>query len=701
MQEGGPSNGGRITTSSLTLRAARAFVVRAPLFLPLLVVVGIILDSWAGWCCAIAGIALGALLRFPRILLCSILCGALVWTCQDCRTQSQQQLLAKMEGESVTLQGTVIASTPRSFVLETGWLGVRVEIRSDHIWLPGDVVRVVASRVQTQEPAVQGMYSAKNHLRGQGICGVFEASHAEKIETSFGMSRLRNFAAQCREKLTGCIMPSGTEDDARRQVLCALVLGEKKEATQETMDLFRRSGCLHAFAVSGLHVGIVAWLVGLLLRLFRVHPRINRIVILTATGIYVVITGMAVPALRAYTMLATLLGGLILRRRVSLANTWSCAALVVLLVQPWQFYQAGFQLSFAVYGAICLGVRYCMGDKPWFGPDDYLPFRLRNARERAQVALELALRGAVVVSLCAWIASLPLTMHLFHVVNTCSYLTNLALIPVLPVVMALGLLWISLGWVPLVGPALGNVALHGATLLLSIVGSFSELPGAYLSAQPPARADEGMVLCLPYGKSICTLGNPGLLIGDVGNEGDARYSVQPAIFHTGFSPVWTFGVEKDSPAGKIYAGSWPKMQLCTPKDLSAPLSLRTSAGTFSIYPAATNLPQRSSENRQPVVVWKRADGLRVLYIGNAAQSTLETVPPADRHAHVLLLGHNNREPIEDPGLLNEINPQRLILLPSFKRAKPPAFDSSAVLIEQLSLTGRPILRIPPAADRHQ
>ncbi len=683
------------------LHMTRAFVIHTPLFLPLLVVVGVILDCRTGWGCVIAGIVLGGVLRFPRILICSILCGALVWTCQDCRARNFQRLLEKMEGESVTMQGTVVTSSSRNFILETGWLGIRAEIRSDGVWQPGDKVRVVASPVKAPAPAVRGMYSAENHLRGQGIFGIFNAFHTEKMGSSLGIGSLRNLATQCREKLTRCIMPPGTENDARRQVLCALVLGEKSEAAPETMEIFRRSGCLHAFAVSGLHVGIVAWLVNLLLRLLRVHPRTGRIVILAATGVYVILTGMAVPALRAYTMLLTLLGALILRRRVSLSNAWSCAALIVLLVQPWQLYQAGFQLSFAVYGAICLGVRYGMNDKPWFGPNAYLPVRLHNTWERSQTTLELALRGAVVVSLCAWLVSLPLTASLFHVVNTCSYLTNLALVPILPVVMALGLLWILLGWVPLVGSILGNAALLGSSLLLSVVGFFGGLPGTYLSAHPPAKADEVMVLCLPYNRSICALGNPCILIGDVANEQDVRFSVQPALFHAGFSPAWTFGVERTSPAGQIYTGSWPKMQFCPSKQLSAPLNLRTSAGTFSIYPAEHLQSQRSAENRQPVIVWERTDGLRVLYAGNAAQSTLETIPPAKLRAHTVILGYNRRDPINDPYLLHEINPQRVILLPSFKNAKPPVFNSSTVRIEQLSQKQKPVLRIVPSSLPHQ
>ena len=701
MQERVESSGTKAATRENRLSKVRGVVVHAPLFLPLLAVVGVTVGGSAGYICAIVGIVSGVLLGLPRICLCSILCGALVWTSQDCREQNLKRLLAQGKGGTITLQGTVVSSTSRGFVLETGWLGIRAEIRSDNSMDPGDEVRVVATPAETTEPAVQGMYSTENRLRGQGICGIYTACHVEKIGNSLGIGRLRRFATQCREKLMLRIMPSGTEDDERRQVLCALVLGEKSEAAPETMELFRRSGCLHAFAVSGLHVGIVAWLVGLLLRLFHVHPRAGRIVILVSTGFYVIITGMAVPALRACTMLAVLLGGLILRRRVSLVNTWSGAALAVLMIQPWQLYQAGFQLSFAVYGGICLGVWYGMGSKPWFGPNDYLPIRLHNTWERTQVSMELALRGAVVVSLCAWLVSLPLTMNLFHVVNTCSYLTNLALVPILPIVMASGLLWLLLGWIPLLSTAVSSAALHGASLLLSIVGFFSGLPGAYLSAQPPAKEDEGMALCLPYGKSACVLGNPGVLIGDVGKDGNARYSVQPALFHAGYSPVWTFGVEKNSPAGKIYTRNWPKMHLCSPRELSTPLHLGTSAGTFSIYPAAKHLPQRAAENRQPVVIWRRQDGLRVLYIGNAAQSTMETIPQAEKRADIVILGYNHHEPVDEQVFLNDVRPSCIIILPSRKRGIPPELNSNNIRIEYLSERKKPIVRILPAAQPTQ
>lgn len=701
MQESGEISGEKLSPKISILRAARGFVVRVPLSLPLLVVAGTLLGGQVGWACAAAGLVVACLLRAPRVFLCSVLCGALVWLTQDCRERNLQRTLADSGGGAICLQGVIVSSTPRYFVLETGWLGIRAEIRGEGEWNPGDEVRVMASPVTLHEPPVEGMYSASKRMRGQGVSGAYTAFRVEKTGTSFGIGQLRRLATLCREKLLSRIMPPGTEDDVRRQTLCALVLGEKSEAAPETMELFLRSGCLHAFAVSGLHVGIVAWLVGLLLRAGRVHPRVCRVIILAATGVYVFLTGMAVPALRAYTMLLALLGALILHRRTNLANTWCCAALIVLVVQPWQIYQAGFQLSFAVYAAICLGVRYGMGRKTWFGPDDYLPVRLRNRWERMQMTAELALRGAVIVSLCAWLVSLPLTMSLFHTVNPCSYLTNLALVPILPVVMALGLLWLVLGGVPVLGAALGGLAMRGAGLLISVVSFFSELPGTYLSARRPAEPGEGLVLGLPYGKSISLLGNPGVMVGDVTREGDARYTAWPAAFHAGFSPAWIYGVGKNTPAAGIYTRSWPNAQLCAADELSSPRRFKTRAGVFTIYPAAESLPLRSAENRHPVILWERTDGSRILYAGDAAQSTLESLPPAEQRADILILGRNHRDPIVDPRLLRAIGAGRIIQLPSvIRRGEPSVPVPSGVRMEQLSSPENPLLRIfPPPAQR--
>lgn len=638
---------------------------RAPLLLPLLVVVGVIIGGSLGWMITLAALAWAHFLRMRRVLVCSLLCGFVVGITQSLRSDSAaelQHLVAAGQG-GITLQGTVVRELSYGCMIETSRIGARVAVRGDMPWQIGDVVRVTAQEAPVSPPAVEGMYSAERWMRGQGICANLTYLHGEKLGTSYGWSLLVRLGNHVRQALSTRLMPPGTEHDMRRQVLCALVLGDKDRAEADTMNIFRRGGCLHTFAVSGMHVGIIAAILGMLLRLLRVHPSVGRYLLLGLTGVYVIITGLATPALRAYLMLAALLGSLMLRRRLSLCNAWCCAALIILMLEPWQLFQAGFQLSFIVYAAIGLAVHYGMSDRPWFGPDAYIPTRIRTRSERIVAAAELSLRGVVIVALSAWLVSLPLSIAHFHTINSASYLTNIAITPLLPIVMLLGLLSLVCSGLPLIGAAIHYLAMQSAGIVVSLVSLFGAHPLALMPAQEPAPP-EAYILATAgqHGHSFCLLGNPGILVGDVQAEKDARYTIEPAIFHSGFSVagiVWPTGGSRSQEAAKsTYLLSWPQLQFIDNSSRAPVNQLTTQAGTFTLY-----YPPGSTTGT-PIVLWQQAKGLRIMYIGHAALSTLEAMPYDAQRADVIILGYNPHEPLLEPAILRRLQPSKVILLPS-------------------------------------
>lgn len=666
---------------------------RAPLLLPLMAVCGVILGGSWGWLVVGVTLLIASICRMRRLVACSLLCALAVSLLQSYRHEQEAQLRSMLrEHESVMMEGVIVRTMGKSCLLETGWVGVRVVLRGAcDAWLPGDRVRVAVQALPVLQEPVPGMFSVAEWMRGQGICAQLSCLSGEKTGESGGISRWVRRSDRVRQALCDLLMPPGTEGDERRQVLCALVMGEKERAASETMDVFRRGGCLHAFAVSGLHVGLVAGIIALLLRLLRVRPALGRYIILVATALYVFATGMTIPALRAFLMLAVLLGALIMRRRAMLLNTWCFAALFILMVQPWQLWQAGFQLSFVVYAAICLGVRYGMRDRPWFGPDDYIPARIRTVSERMLVRLELGLRGTVIVALCAWLISAPLSISLFHVVTPTSYLTNIAIAPLLPLVMLCGMLMLALGWVPLVGIVFRQAALHSAGWLIGLVSLASDHPAAYLPASDPAPPDAYMLVAMgQYNKSFCILGNPGLLVGDTGREADARYSVEPALFHAGYRPAAWCSPARAEEAAAHYSRTFPAMRRIRYEGAGV-AKLTTAAGVYTLYYPEGVSP--SAASAQPVVLWQTPQGERILYAGNAGLSAVEQMLPEELNVDILILGSHAGEPPPDAALLAKLSPHRLILLPTAQREQLPHGGTSAPLsIEALQSESRPIIR---------
>lgn len=654
--------------------ALRRIFLRSPLFLPLLAVVGVLVGAW-GLALAVLALLSAVVLKLWRIGVAVVLCATLA-----CLQQERQQYAAEglqeylSKHETVALQGIVVRELNKGCVLDTGRGGVRVVVRGDDIpWKQGDCVKIVAEKGRSYTPPVHGMFDSSRWMQQQGLAADLRLARGEYIGHPFSWAAVCGAAAAVRNSLAQQVMPPGTEADARRQVLCALVLGDKSRAEDETMLDFRKGGCLHAFAVSGLHVGLLAGILWCVLRGCRVSLPVSRVVVLVVCALYVVMTGFSVPAIRAFMMMAVVLVGAMLQRRVSLLNTWSFVALLILLPQPYQIYNAGFQLSFVVYAAICVGARLALREKALFGPDDYIPYRIRTSGERRLSAFELALRGAVLISLWAWLVSLPITIAQFHTLNTHSFLTNILISPLLPVVMATGLAAMVLGAVPLLGAAVTQLALYSAQALICVVSFCGELPAAYLPAQLPQPAERMAILSTGYGASACQMGHGGLLIA-TGNEQTARFNIEPALFHSGYAPA---ALLMPRPSARrvelaaVLSGTWPKLQVLDAAELSGKTTLTTPAGVFTIYAPPEDLPRKPIDNAAPIVAWQRSKD-RVLYVGDASLLTFESIPAEARRADILILGRNKRMPLAEAATIRSIGASRIILLPSVGEFAPDA-----------------------------
>lgn len=664
----------------------RRHLLGAPLFLPTAGVAGMLLFGWAG---TLPALAAAAALRLWRVAVCTLLV-SLAALLQLLATErgalALHENVARHGGELHCI-GTVVRQTAHGYILEAEDFRARLSVTGDAAAEAGlgDRVEITALPAEETAPPFPGMFDAAAWRRSQGIAASYLLLKERKLGHPLSLASLRARGQEIRETLVQRLMPAGTEADSRRQVLCAMLLGAKEEADAETLDLFRRGGCLHIFAVSGLHVGLVAALLWGLFTRLGLRPAVVRPLSLLLVGAYVLVTGAAVPALRAYTMIAVPMGALILRRRMSLLNTWCMAALLALLCDPAQIGNAGFLLSFGIYAAICIGWSHCLRhDRPWFGPNDYIPFLLRNEREQWWQHAELVLRGAVIVSVCAWLAALPVTLYFFHSATPYSFLINLLAAPLLPLVMGAGMLHLAAAGVPYLSLLTEAAALKSTGWLVALISAFASLPGSYLPAALPQPQDA--LLVLPAGRNYCccVLGNPGLVI-EPGNASDAARTTAPALFHGGFRPAYLLPLRRNAAAQSgVNELLHRQTQLhALPADGGEKISFETKAGRYTLYPAAASLPAVPQTLRSPVIIWEstagETQGARVMYLGSAARSTWESLPPEERRADVLILGSNEALPCIDPDARAAMGVKTLILLPDAAGIPLPPLEEIQVL----------------------
>ena len=666
------------------LMQVRRMVLAAPLFLPLVAVIGTILGGACMVLSLIGAIGVSLACRLWRIACAVVFCAGISLMHGELLQRNAQRLQTLAHpGNAVQLSGIVERVLSGGVILSGGVCEPSVVVRGDCNLKVGEQVVLQAQARETSSSSLPGIFDAAAWMRGLGLAAEFYLIRVDSREASCSVHSVRAWGLKCREYLSDRLMPPETENNAARQVLCALVLGARDRAESETLDSFRRGGCLHAFAVSGLHVGLFSAILWGLLRFTRIRPGAARLVVMAGVGLYVLVTGASVPALRAYVLLLVVLGSLSLRRRANMLNTWSFAALLVLMIAPNQLYNAGFLLSFAVYAALCIGLRFCMAETPWFAPDSYIPARIYTGMERWMLCADWSVRGAIIVSLSAWLAATPITWLCFHTVNPWSVLTNLAITPVLPVVMFFGVLHLGLGWVPWVGVLTEWLAVKSAALLVSIVGLFGSLPAAWLPATPPAHSADWMIVGSGFGSSFTVLGNPGIVVNP-GNADNVTFRTYPALFHAGFSPS---AILQNRPS-RAYADGADLLRSFYPESFIYPvdsipgsgLCFTGESGTYTLYPAPAEYPNRLADSRAPIIRWEHPSGASVLYIGSSPAAAWYRMPPEKRKADVLIVGEHSVHPLL-PDELCTAGAHLIIRLPDAEKEWQPEQVAPAALIQ--------------------
>ena len=152
-----------------------------------------------------------------------------------------------------------------------------------------------------------------------------------------------------------------------RAVLNALLIGDRSGLSDADWQLFRATGTSHLIAISGLHIGLVAFMAWMLVEFLWRHagrlplllpsPIAAAWAALFAAAAYAMLAGFSIPTQRALLMTAVFSFAIILRRNSSSLDGVALALLLVLMIDPRSVLSAGFWLSFMAVTVILLLIR--------------------------------------------------------------------------------------------------------------------------------------------------------------------------------------------------------------------------------------------------------------------------------------------------------------------------------------------------------
>jgi competence protein ComEC len=326
-----------------------------------------------------------------------------------------------------------------------------------------------------------GAFDLRGYLAEKGIAAQ-ASTKAEQVEVLDGFrgSRWAAWRARAHRSVIAKIHQLWPERQAA--LVDAMVAGEEAFISRDTKVDFQRSGTYHILVVSGMNVGILAFVIFWCLRRFRVGELPASVLTVMSCAAYAYFTDVGPPVWRATLTLAIYLGAKLFYRERSPLNAIGAAALGLLFLSPGALLQASFQMTFLCVLLIAgIGVPFLEGlslpysrglanlESPAYDfsvaplvAQVRLDLRLLSGRLARWVGERPAMRLAAGISRLALGAfdlvfsslimqiglALPMASS-FHRVTASGVPANMVVVPITEVMMPAAVLAVALGYVSL------------------------------------------------------------------------------------------------------------------------------------------------------------------------------------------------------------------------------------------------------------
>ena len=231
----------------------------------------------------------------------------------------------------------------------------------------------------------------------------------------------RPLLTRVRSQLSDALNQWSTSNRAARH-LQALLLGRQQSLTEDDWYQLKAFGISHALVVSGLHVGLVSLWISVIIslprRFFAINPSrgnyfIEAITVCAGTYTYVVVTGMSLPAERAFLMIAIATLVKSVTWSVHPMAVISVVAGILLMQNPLSGLTASFWLSLVMTGIILFH----------------------------QTGSTASLRSSIKLHVTLALTSCVLSIIFFAQTTTVGLIANMVLVPIITsVVLPLGLI---------------------------------------------------------------------------------------------------------------------------------------------------------------------------------------------------------------------------------------------------------------------
>jgi len=313
-------------------------------------------------------------------------------------------------------------------------------------------------------------HSTKNdfniYLRRTGVYYTF--NRISEFQVVNASSAFDQFCARMNQRFQSALRLGAPENSNLENIYLTMLLGDRQALTREQSERYRTTGTMHFFAISGLHIGVIATVIAQFLALIRIPRNFSPIIGLPLLYLYVEITGASPSAMRAFIMAAFFWSSFAVRRQRGAFPALVNSAVIVLIIAPEQLWNLGFQLSYVVVaGIILLGLPMHKLLREHLRPYKWLPEESKTLYHRFVSWLVHILSQLLAIGLSAWLASVPLCAAFFNFIAPSAIALNILLVYLVALVIVCGML--SIGLSSLLLHSASEFINHAAWLIISLM----------------------------------------------------------------------------------------------------------------------------------------------------------------------------------------------------------------------------------------
>ncbi len=245
----------------------------------------------------------------------------------------------------------------------------------------------------------------------------------------------------------------------------ALLIGYKSDLDKTLVQSYSNTGVVHIIAISGLHLGIIYWLLTILLKPLKNRKHVSilyALIIISSLWIFSLLTGAQPSIIRAAVMFTCITIGDSLSRKTNIYNSLAISAFLLLLYNPFWLWDVGFQLSYAAVLSIIIFARPIYN---WF----YIKNKLLDSIWKLNS-----------ITIAAQLLTTPISLFHFHQFPNYFLLTNFLAVPLSSIILIGEIFLCILSFIKPIALLLGNVLTKLIWILNTHVENIEQLPFSIL-----------------------------------------------------------------------------------------------------------------------------------------------------------------------------------------------------------------------------